>query len=166
MNKPIDHEKVQRVLAEKTYEDGDCLVWTGRTSYSRGHPKYGDLTMRRVVWELRNGPLKAGELVTTTCGRVDCLEHLAITDNSGRSKKANADIRVRAIKRIKATQAARARTTKLSLEKARAIRESTDCNHTEAAKWGVTHSMVSKIRRGLAWAESPAASPWAGLGAR
>ena len=162
----VNPEKVLRVLAERTVEDGDCLIWTGRVSYSRGHPKYNDMSMRRAVWEAKHGPLEPSQVVTTTCGRVDCLEHLAVTDCSERSRKANADLGVRAVKRIKGMAAARAKAPKLTMEAARAIRASEDDNHTEAAKWGVTHGMVSKIRTGRAWVEHPVASPWAGLGAR
>lgn len=152
-----------KALEKHAHEDGDCLIWTGRLSCSRGHPKYGDLVMRREVWQMKNRPLREGEMVTVTCENKACLEHLALTNKSEASKKANADLRVRAVKRMKSMQIARSRpTAKLSLEKARAIRQSPDNDHVEAKKYGVDHSLISKVRLNLAWVEE-VASPFAGL---
>ena len=159
-------EKVQRALDMHTKEDGDCLMWTGRLSCSCGHPKFGDMVMRRAVWVLRHGEIRPDQLVTVTCGRAACLEHLALTSKSEIAKRTNADPRVKAIKKIKNTKASRAKAPKLDMEKARAIRDSQDDNKTEAAKWNLSHGMVSKIRLGKAWAESFQANPFQGLGAR
>jgi hypothetical protein len=167
MKTPANPEKVQQALDTFAQEDGDCLMWAGRLSKSCGHPKYGGMVMRREVWQMKNGrELKPGELVTVTCGRPACLEHLALTNKAEIARKTNADPRVKAIKRLKSAAASRASAKKLDMDKAKAIRESTDDNHAEAEKWGVTHGMVSKIRLGHAWAESIKASPFAGLGGR
>lgn len=152
-------------MAGRIQEDGGCLIWTGRNSGSSKHPKFNDQVMRRVVWQARNGMLKPGQLVTVTCGCRLCLEHLAVTTKSEVSRAMNADPRVKAIKRAKSTAIKRATAPKLDMDKARAIRASDDNNHVEAAKWGVTHGMVSKIRTNKAWVESHT-SPFTGLGAR
>lgn len=161
----IDFQKLkERAMDGNVKEDGDCLIWTGRLSYSNGHPKHGSLVVRRVVWQAENGPLKPKQLVTVTCGNPKCLAHLALTTKSEVGKKSNADPRVRAIKRMKAIENSRKK-AKLDMDKARAIRLSDDNNHVEAAKWGVSHGLVSKIRMNKAWQET-APNPFAGLGAR
>jgi len=60
-------------------EDCDCLIWTGATF--SGHPKLRNTSARRIVWELTNGPIPAGRIVTTTCGHPSCLlpGHLELT---------------------------------------------------------------------------------------
>jgi len=155
-------ERIQEILSLKATEDGDCLIWNGRLSKSCGHPKYGDMVMRREVWKARKGPLKAGQLVTTTCGNPKCLEHLAITNKSEVARRSNADPRVKASKRVSAAIVARARATKLSMEKAREIRLSDESDTALAKAYGVDHSMISKVRKNRAWVES-FSSPFAGL---
>jgi hypothetical protein len=157
-------QKLESRIVQKMQEDADCLIWTGRLSKSSGHPKYGDKVVRRVVWQAKHGPLKPGQLVTVTCGNPKCLEHLAITNKSEIAKKTNADPRVKAIKRIKSVALSRAK-AKLDMQKAREIRASDLNNHEQAAIYGITHSMVSKIRTGKAWVEQHS-NPFTGLGAR
>lgn len=163
MKPPAAKERILKALELNTHEDGGCLIWHGRCSCSRGHPKYGDLVMRREVWQMKNRPLKPGELVTVTCENKLCLEHLALTTKSEAGKKANADPRIIAIKRKRSMLFARSSpTAKLSMEKARAIRASTENDHAEAKKYGVDHSLISKVRRNKAWVEAET-NPFAGL---
>lgn len=158
-------ERIEELLAEKTIDDGGCLIWTGRLSCSCGHPKHGTMLMRRAVWEARNGPLTPKELISTSCGNRLCLEHLEKVTRAEVSRRANADPRMKAAKRVKSAAWARANSKKLDMEKANAIRASADNDHTLAALYGVDHSMISKVRRNQAWVES-FSSPFAGLGAR
>ena len=158
--------KVDGLLAAKTMEDGDCLIWTGRTSKQvGGQPKHGSLIMRRAVWVVRHGPLESGDLITVTCANSRCLCHLAKTTKSEVSKKSQNRPQVRAIKRIKSAAWARANLAKLDMDKARSIRSSQEDDHTLAARYGVDHSLISAVRRNRAWVETMV-SPFAGLGAR
>lgn len=157
---------VDRLLASKTMEDGDCLIWTGRTNREvGGQPKHGKMIMRRAVWLARNGPLEPGDLITVTCGHSRCLCHLAKTTKSEVSRKSQNRPHVRAIKRIKAAAWARANVAKLDMEKARAIRGSDEDDHTLAARYGVDHSLISAVRCNRAWVETMV-SPFSGLGSR
>lgn len=157
---------VDRLLAEKTEEDGDCLIWTGRASKKvGGQPKHGSLIMRRAVWAATRGPLEPGDLITVTCENSLCLCHLAKTNKSEISRKSQNRPQVRALKRIKSAAWARSNLAKLDMEKAREIRVSTEDDHTLAARYGVDHSLISAVRRNRAWVETMG-SPFAGLGAR
>ena len=159
-------EVVDRLLATKTMEDGDCLIWTGRASKKvGGQPKHGSLIMRRAVWVVTRGPLEPGDLVTVTCENSRCLCHLAKTNKSEVSKKAQNQPHVRALKRIKSAAWARANVAKLDMDKARTIRLSDEDDHTLAARYGVDHSLISAVRCNRAWVETMA-NPFAGLGAR
>ncbi len=151
-------------MTGRTIEDGDCLIWKGRLSRSSGHPKYGDKVMRRVVWQAKNGPLLPGQFVTVTCGNPKCLEHLAITSKAEIARRTNANPRVKAVKRMKSTIASR-KNAKLTVEKARYIRESELDNHSLAQMFGVSHGLISKVRTNNAWVEC-AVNPFQGLGAR
>jgi hypothetical protein len=157
-------ELAEQAMNGRVQEDGDCLIWTGRLSCSSGHPKYKDHVVRRVVWQAEHGPLTPKQLVTTTCGNPKCLEHLALTNKSKIAKKTNADPRVKAIKQLKSTAHSR-RTAKLSVEKAREIRNSELGNKELADLYGVSHGLISKVRTNKAWLESYS-SPFSGLGAR
>ena len=157
-----DNQLVQRLLA-RTVEDGDCLIWTARLSHSAGHPKWKNFSVRRLLWEAQRGPLKASQLVTVTCGNPKCLAHLAITNKAEIARKTNADPRVKAIKRIKSSAIAR-KTAKLSIEKAREIRNSELTGKALAVVYGVSEDLISKVRHHKAWPEP--INPFAGLGAR
>lgn len=158
-------DRVLTLLQENTIEDGGCLIWQGRLSASRGHPKHGTLVMRRAVWEAKYAPLDKADRITTTCGNPRCLEHLAKTTRSEIAQRVNADPRVKAIKRVKAAEWARANRAKLDMEKVRHIRSSTEDDHTLARQYGVDHSLISKVRTNKAWVDRTA-SPFAGLGER
>ncbi len=158
-----DRPTVEELLAH-TFEDGDCLIWTGRLSGSSGHPKWKKShTVRRLMWEMQVGPLKAGQLMTVTCGNPKCIQHLAITNRAEIARKTNADPRVKAIKRIKSSAIAR-KTAKLSIEKAREIRNSEMTGKALAVVYGVSEDLISKVRHHKAWPEP--INPFAGLGAR
>lgn len=147
-------------------EDGDCLRWQGRRSCASGHPKIGNKSGRRVVYELLHGPIPDHKYVTVTCDCIDCLapEHLALTTKAQAAKKGNQCPTVRLRKAIASAKANR-KTGKLTMEKAREIRASSKTCDDLALAYGVDKTLISKVRTGAAWREL-SASPFAGLGAR
>ena len=153
---------VQRLLA-RTIEDADCLIWQGRLGRAAGQPKSRNFSARRLLWEAQHGPLKVSQLVTVTCGNPKCLEHLAITNKAEVARKTGADPRVKAIKRAKSMADKRPK-GKLSMEKAREIRNSELTGKALASIYGVSEDLISKVRHHKAWRES--ANPFTGLGAR
>lgn len=153
-------------LLSKCREDADCLIWTGSLSYSSGHPKYNNKAVRRMVYELAKGTIPTGSLITTTCGCTQCLnpEHLALTTKSKAATKGNSCPTVRMRKAIASAIANRA-TGKLDMQKASEIRASSEGIDELAERYGVDRTLISKVRRNVAWRELRA-SPFQGLGAR
>jgi hypothetical protein len=75
--------KTETYIRERCVEEGDCLLWTGPTSET-GHPSMmlqgtrRKCMARRVVYEMKKGPIPPGHLIVTTCGNRLCLheDHL------------------------------------------------------------------------------------------
>jgi hypothetical protein len=140
-------------------EDGDCLIWTGLNN-SIGIPKIRNTSGRRVMWELKNGEIPPGMLVSTTCGRAGCLEHLALSTKSeivARShERPHTKARVTAANR----RSARRERAKINMDIAREIRASDETGLAIAARLGISNDLVSLVRQGKSWREP---SPFAGL---
>jgi hypothetical protein len=158
-------ERLTAALALHTHEDGDCQIWTGRLSGSGGVPKLGKNSVRRLIWERDNAPLQPGELMSAGCGNNRCLAHLVKSTKSEVSTRVHANPANRAALKVASAKWARANLAKLDVQKAREIRASTENQHTLGIRYGVDHSLISKIQTGRAWADL-VASPFAGLGAR
>lgn len=156
--------KVQAILDAKTVEDGGCLIWTGRTNGKHSHPKYGSLVMRRVVWEFRHGEIPPGYLVSVSCERGNCLEHLCLCTRTEVSRKGNTGTDTLVVKRAKSAAWARENIAKLDMDIAREIRASNEYCYVLAKRYGVNKSLISKIKRNLTWAEeATGGNPFAGL---
>jgi hypothetical protein len=154
---------MQSLLA-RTEEEGDCHIWTGY--YGNGVPMvhHNDkmVSVRKVIFELLGKPVRQG-FYSTTCGHKGCVcpDHIAY-----RAPKAHMKAMIeREFSRervLKMTQARRKRAdVVLSEAIAREIRQLDGTYRDIGAQYGVTKSVVSRIKRGEYWAES--ASPWAGL---
>lgn len=140
-------------------EDGDCLIWTGADN-DGGIPKIRNTSGRRVMWELKHGDIPPGKLVSATCGRPGCLEHLALSSRGQVTARAHQQAGTKARKSAANARAARERCAKITLEIARDIRASDETGLAIAARLGVSESLVSLVRRGKSWRES---GPFAGL---
>lgn len=148
------------------HEDGDCLVWdrycNGRMPVINvdGAPR----PVRRMVFQLALGPVKAGHEVIHTCKTPRCVapEHLKqITSAERRSMLA-------ALRNGRGQAASQVRYmrenhAKLTMEKAREIRASNELGTVLARRFSVTPQLISLVRTGKSWAEP---NPFAGLGAR
>lgn len=159
-------------LAERTTDDAGCQIWNlqinrykapiTRTSASDGPRKM--LQVRRVVWEMRNGPIPDGLMVTVSCGNprcVKCLELVTFSEVNRRTWQ-RPDIRARRVEAF--TRSSRALRAKLDMEKARYIRATDKTLVEVAAELGISVNLASNVRRGVAWREE--GNPFAGLGAR
>lgn len=149
------------VIAAGSIEEGDCQLWQGRRS-TGGVPRYNDMSLRRMVYEARFGPVPVGFVASTSCGRPECLHHLCKKTKSQvlTDTYASSDLALR--RSITSTRVSRAR-AKLTIAKAREIRQSTESIDVLAARYDVDRTLCHAIRRGTAWKE---ASPFMGLGAR
>lgn len=133
-----------------------CLEWTGYTDPKRG-PMYRHndqpTSARRLVWQIKRGQ-KLGYQQTVKpagCGNWACLEyqHMALARREdpviGRPRTLLHSQRI--------AMARRAAFAKITMDIARQIRDSTDPEDVEAAKWGISPGMVGCIRRGESWKE-------------
>jgi hypothetical protein len=150
-------------------EDTGCLLWRQGVNPSNApvascrqeDGRKPTFQLRRVVWETRNGPIPDGKVVAVTCGHARCLMHLELITKAEVISREWKKTSARAKLTAGATRTGRAR-GKLDMEKARAIRSSNDTLEVEAAKHGVSITLVSLVRRGERWVEP--ANPFAGLG--
>lgn len=151
-----------KAIHAQCIEEGDCMLWTGRTN-GCGHPKLSRQPARRVVWEAVNGPIPAGKMVTTSCRDVACLEptHLVLTTKSEVSLINNACTATRLKRSATAARTARAKFGKITMAIAREIRSSDKTGRDWAKELGVSVSLVSLVRQNKSWVEH--SSPWAGL---
>lgn len=149
-------------IRHRCREDGDCLLWTGHKSES-GVPRMASKSLRRLVYEDRNGPLKDRMNVSVTCEHSLCLVHLKANTKGAILKRVYATTDLRQRRSVTRTALAR-KTAKLDIEKVRAIRSSGDTIDVLAERYGVDRARISQVRRGVAWKDH--ANPFAGLGAR
>ena len=158
-------------ILDRTVEEGECLLWTGATGDS-GHPIYkpngcGCTLVRRAMFRLAGGELIPRQPIDTRCGDKLCLNAAHLVQST------IAKIGQRAARRgawsglarkVKIAKAKRGK-MKLTEEKAREIRESSESGPVLAARYGVNKSLVNGIKRGVAWRDYTP-NPWAGLGGR
>lgn len=153
-----DERALSRIQA-KCKEDGDCLLWTGKTNGSGAPVGHG--SMRVAYWAAQGKSIPSGKVPVPTCGRPCCLEHLALKSYSQIARESIARPDVQARRMVGSRQRSRAR--KLDAEKVKAIRESDLSQRAKAAIFGVTQGMVSRIERGLAWREPEPVNYFKGL---
>ena len=132
-------------------QEGGCWVWTAAkasTGYGCFHDKRPYRT-HRYSWLIHNGPIPAGLLVLHKCDNRLCInpDHLFLGThaensqdmvNKGRSKGPN-------------NAGEKHGESKLTDAAVREIRESPLKGRELAAKFGVSESAVSMVRRGKSW---------------
>ena len=160
-------EKVEHMtrLLKRCVEDGDCLVWTGPVTnegapriYVKGISK----SFRRLVWEMREGPIPKGKIVVGTCGRPNCIEHLKLSTKAENLLLSLERPDAAARKALASRNRGRATAKKMSMEKAREVRASSKTLKQLSAEYGIASSLISRIKNNRAWTESPV-HPFSGL---
>jgi len=151
---------IEQMYARCT-DDCGCMLWTGAHNH-KGHPKIRDESARRVVWEMTEGPIPPGKLVSVDCGRPQCLSHLVLTTKAEAARKANARADVRIKKSLGNAKAAREKFGRITIDIAREIRASAETGKSIAERLSVSTSLVSLVRRGKSWREATT-NPFAGL---
>lgn len=144
-------------------EDGDCLIWTGRTN-GKGAPKIGSQSVRREYWLLTKGPLTPSELVSPDCTSPCCISHLKKSNKREVAQKANMRLDVVQKKRIKNAETQRAKSKFMTMELAEEIRRTPEISGKEwAHRIGCSEYLISKIRQHKAWSLTQSSNPFAGL---
>lgn len=156
-------EKIQRHVTI----EGECWEWQGcmQGSVPMMKHKGNPTNVRRLVLIERQIPM-TGFIATYTCGNAKCVN----PDHTGRSTRAQMNRRIMddmntatntlRIKRI--AEVKRKTEAKLSLDDVKQIRSSDDRHEDLAARFGVSKSLIGRIRRGQMW-KTFSASPFAGL---
>lgn len=133
-------------LEAKTRRTDSCWLWTGVTNRHKGNGGYGMIGtngksefVHRIAWELKNGQIPEGQCVLHKCDVPLCINpsHLflgTLGDNAAdRAKKG------------------RNPHQKLDWEKVREILADTRSNTELGRKYGVSQSVISRIRARISW---------------
>lgn len=162
-------------ITARCEEDGDCLIWTGKT-YKNGHPSATEylggkdcyVAVRRRAYEEYHRVKLTADQQVATCGHPGCLakQHLEVITVSERVRRMHATMDAAAkLRRSKTLAETRQQTKgKITPEQVAAIRASEEGPYVIARKLGVSGVVASRIKRGVSYKEY-AATPWAGLGA-
>lgn len=147
--------------------EGDCWEWHGCMQGSIPMMKHGSkvANVRRLVLIERGVPM-TGFIATYTCGNAKCVnpDHTARSTRTKMNRRIMADMNTATntlrIKRI--AEVKRRTDAKLSLDDVSQIRASDEKHEDLAARYGVSKSLIGRIRRGEMW-KTFSASPFAGL---
>ena len=166
-------------LREQCVECGDCWEWQGPVSTpaknrnSAGHPvtrsKGKAVSARRTMYELSGRKIRTGHWISTSCENVRCLnpDHLVqvspAQQNARLGKKGAFSGATRCAKIAAAQRALRG---KITMDDARAIRDSDETTPVLAERYGLSRRRIQLIRKGDTWREYTHTNPFAGLMAR
>ena len=151
-------------LLARAVEEGECFLWQGYAA--QGVPQIhhdGKMApVRRVMWELMGKKVVDG-FYSTKCHSKDCVNPRHIVYRSREEHIAHMNEQEFSLeRRLNMTKARRRRDDiRLSEDIAKEIRMANGNYRDIGSQYGVTKTVVSRIKRGVYWADS--ASPWAGL---
>ena len=161
----MDKVAYMKRLLSRCTSCGDCQLWEGPThpdGAPRIYPRIGSKSLRRRVWEMREGEIPAGMIVVTACDRSNCIEHLKLSTRADVIAQTMSRPDVAARKAVASRHARRATAPKMTMEKARALRSAKKPQSVLAAEYGIAQSLVSRILSGRSWQE-PVVNPFSGL---
>lgn len=160
-------------LKGKCIEEGDCWLWQGYMANNAAPMVYhnGELwfVRRLVATMIGKPPSPNHKYMSTKCGSKLCIcpEHLQYrTEKQHMSAMAKAVDPRSITRKLNLMTAARKRSiTKLSKEKVLAIHRDDRSYREIAADYGVSKSLVGKVKRGKAWEDIyKQINPFSGLG--
>ena len=138
---------MERFWAKTRMDVSGCLIWTACKN-EWGYGRFGvggkNRHAHRVAYELAHGPIPAGLLVMHTCDNPACVNvgHLRLGTDA--DNVADMDKKGRANRTPKPHY-------KMTIEQVREVRSSTVSAVKLAAKFGVSRSAVTAVRRGVTW---------------
>lgn len=147
---------------------GECWMWRGGTigkTTPAGSLNGKRMSVRRAVWALLGNPaMQPGEVLSTTCGELRCVNpaHIRKTTKAAQMARRNKSGKGEAVRVARIAANKRKHAAKLDATTVARIRASDETGLALAAKLNVHHSLISAIRRGKTWrTASPLAMPWA-----
>lgn len=147
-----DEKKLEIIIGRCRPAHG-CMVWTGYIDPRRGPMvRFGEgapTATRRVVWQIKRGPLGYQQTVRMRddC-EPGCVEYAHMRLGSREDKSIG--VRFSPVARQRMARA-RQRRGKLDWDKVREIRASDEPNEVLAKRMGVSKPTVAQIRRGETW---------------
>lgn len=156
-------------LVAQTYEEGDCLIWTGRVCNGVPYAAHNKqpVPVRRLLVELAGGKVIPSFSYGCSCLTPLCvsLEHIVARNARQHSVRMHqACDKSSAAFSLKMAALARKHKAKINIDIAREIRLSEEDSLLLASIHGISRSTVNKIKRNEAWKET--STPFFGLGAR
>lgn len=157
---------IEKIQHHVTIE-GDCWEWRGCMNGQIPIMKHDGkvANVRRLVLIDRGVPMN-GFIATYTCGNPMCVnpEHTARSSRAQMNRRIMADMNTATntlrIKRI--AEVKRRTDAKLSLDDVEQIRASGDTHQHLAARFGISKSIIGRIKRGEMW-RTFSACPFSGL---
>jgi hypothetical protein len=153
-------------LMARVKDNGEgCLIWTGY-SYKGQQPMMNfkgnvPTTVRRVIWNaMHERAPKKNRIIRTTCGTPNCVDPAHLVSETRGAPNIGRKHTLTACAAVAKAQRERSKIA----EVVALIRESDEPGTIVGARYGITQSMVSKIRLGKNWQDL--SNPFAGLGAR
>lgn len=152
---PRHYANPEEAIAARTIKDErtGCVEWIGssdRRGYGQIRINGTSMKAHRVSWAATNGPIPDGALVLHRCDNPACInpDHLFLGDH-----KANVDDMDAKGRRVNAQhKGSRCPGSKLSEANIPAIRADRRTQHEIAKSYGISQSVVSKIKLHQAWA--------------
>lgn len=147
----MTHPREQSFWAKVAVSDDPNACWEWQASLSGGYGRFGfwgrGALAHRVAYFFTHGEVPDGALVCHSCDNPRCVNpaHLFLGTH-----KDNSDDKFRKGRDRKACGEANSK-AKLTSDDVRAIRASPDIQIVLAARYGVSQSQISAIRRGANW---------------
>jgi hypothetical protein len=168
-----------RTILSRCQECGECMEWSGAYqaavpiasvprecmpgSMMRPTKAVIYVSVRRALLALKLGRDVGSRVLTTSCGNPRCVNpsHLRAHTRSEHAARMSGLARnVDAERNRKIAEAKRA-SSKLTIEKVREIRATTETCKSTALRYGVNPALISRIRRGQCWPDY--ASPFGAM---
>lgn len=165
MSKPPTIHTVESLKA-RAVEEGECLIWQGY--YANGVPMVHQggkmVPVRKVLLKLQEIPI-TGRYLAPKCGNPGCIDPAHIVQRTeathARQMAKQANTTHRAKRMAGLIRWRQANPNKLDMDKARAIRADERPSRVVAEDYGVSKSLVCRIKAGTYWQDR--ANPFAGL---
>jgi len=135
-------------------QDNDCWEWTGslmvRGNYGQLRHNLKTLKSHRISYELHYGKIEDGKMICHKCGNSKCCNpnHLY----AGTSKDNHNDaVKHKTAYYLKPQHPEDVHSAKINYEIANIIRNSNESGVVLGKKFGITRTMISRIKRNLSW---------------
>lgn len=154
--------KIKDRIKPRTVEVGECWEWLGWFSNKSPQIRYkgSAVSLRRLLWIERVGRNPDGKYIHVSCGNWRCVnpDHLVAKDFKDHAaasarKRSQASYKAAAIKVGKKNR-------KLTVQQAMEIRTSPKPCKQLGEEYGVSHTTINRIKRGLIYNDT---SVWSQL---